>query len=252
MTGIFDQLFELPAGAMAVMVGGGGKTSLINQWAREAAAAGKKTVIGPTTKIFPPAHLACQLLLRDDLTDFSCPIREAFKKSPIAVLGREINTAGKIVGLDPGIMDRIKEKSLADLILVEGDGAKGKPFKAPRPYEPVIPEGADLVVPVVGVDAFGYPLSEKHFHCVEQICAITGLREGDLVQEKDIAQVFLDPRGFKKNVPSGARWIPFINKVESEQDRQRARVLAGILKEAGVEKVVMGAVGRSEPMMEAI
>ena len=46
---------------------------------------------------------------------------------------------------------------------MEGDGAKGKSFKAPREYEPVIPIETTLVIPVLGVDALGQPLDEAHF-----------------------------------------------------------------------------------------
>ena len=48
-----------------------------------------------------------------------------------------------------------------DLVVVEADGAAGKPLTAPRAYEPVIPAATDLLVPVVGADVIGAPLTPE-------------------------------------------------------------------------------------------
>lgn len=44
-------------------------------------------------------------------------------------------------------------RGLADVLLIEADGAKRLPLKVPGEREPVIPEFAEMVIGVVGVDA---------------------------------------------------------------------------------------------------
>jgi len=227
---------------MAVMVGGGGKTTLINRLACEYSLIGKTVIITTTTKIFPPRGFDYELLLlADDVEDSQGRISDLWPKNRIVVVGSDLNQDGKIVGLNSQQVNNLK--CLADIVLVEGDGAQGRPFKAPRPWEPVIPELASLIIPVVGVECIGSPLTDEKFHSVEQIGILTGLKVGDSVREKDIAKILLDPLGYKKNVPSGASWVPFINKVESSQDRKRALLLSCVLKTAGVEKVLIGSAG---------
>jgi len=235
------ELFDFSKKEMAVMVGGGGKTTLINRLAYEYSLAGKTAIITTTTKILPPQGLEYGLLLVDEMNDFQHQVMELRQKNKIIVAGRQIDHDGKIVGLNQQQVNNLE--CLADIVLVEGDGAKGKPFKAPRQWEPVIPQLVSLVVPVVGIECIGRALSEENFHSVEQICILTGLKVGDAVQEEAIAKILLDPQGYKKNVPSGARWIPFINKVESHQDRKKVLLLSNILKSAGVEKILFGSAG---------
>ena len=42
-----------------------------------------------------------------------------------------------------------------DVILVEADGSKHRPVKIPAEWEPVIPECADMVIGVIGLDCLG-------------------------------------------------------------------------------------------------
>ena len=62
---------------------------------------------------------------------------------------------------------------MADLVLVEADGSKRLPVKAPRPGEPVVPENADMVLAVLGLSALGEPAEEKCFR-LEQACRPDG------------------------------------------------------------------------------
>ena len=65
---------------------------------------------------------------------------------------------------------------LADKVIVEADGADGRPIKAPEDWEPVIPTFANLVIPVVGLDCVGKPASEDWVFRIERFLALTGLR----------------------------------------------------------------------------
>lgn len=236
--GIRD-LLGIKNGDLVVAVGGGGKTTLLETLAIELAGAGFRTIVTTTTKIYPHAEFPHQLITGDNLEEFHRCLQEInWERTPI--LGKEINCAGKLVGLDPEWVDAIKEWSLSDVILVEGDGARRKPFKAPRRHEPVIPGKATLVIPVAGMDCLDMPLTEENFPGLEEMLEITGLRYGDSMTVEGVAQVLLSEQGYKKGVPPSARWIPLLNKVEDEAAGKNARQIAGLLHLWGVNAVLIG------------
>lgn len=246
---LISNALDLQEKEMVVAVGGGGKTTIINRLAEENLAAGKKVVVSTTTKMFAPVGCTSStLVLTYGMDDWQDAITEMISFNDFIVVGRELNSEGKITGLFPQEVDKILAINGIDTLLIEGDGAKGKPFKAPRSYEPVIPGLATAVVPVVGVECIGKPLVEKYFHAVEEVIRLTGLNYSDIVNEQAIADILLHEKGYKKNVPSQARWIPFINKVESENDEETALRLVRVLKRAGTERVVIGSARDKVPV----
>ena len=55
--------------------------------------------------------------------------------------------------------ERLLAEMHADVTLIEADGARCLPFKAPKPWEPVIPEETTDIVLVMGMDAEGKRIS---------------------------------------------------------------------------------------------
>jgi len=224
---------------LVVLVGGGGKTTIMSRLAGEALTKGNKVLVTTTTKIYPPVgSIRAAVVLGDG--DLRAQIADKLRLHNYIVAGKELNFENKITGLSGDEVDKVYEIKELDFLLVEGDGAKGKAFKAPRAYEPVIPDRATVVVPVVGADCLGKPLTEKHFHAVEQIIGLTGLSYGEKVSERAVARILLHEKGYRKQVPGHARWIPFINKVDFVEDERIIAELARILKDAGAERVIAG------------
>ena len=62
----------------------------------------------------------------------------------------------------------------ADIVLLEADGAKRLPCKAPAAHEPVLLPESDIVLAVAGLSALGRPLREVCFR-LEQACACWAL-----------------------------------------------------------------------------
>ena len=75
-------------------------------------------------------------------------------------------------------------KRLFDFILVEADGAKRKPIKAPADYEPVIPSSTTLVIGVIGLDALGKAIDEETIHRCELFCSLTGKKAGNTIDRE--------------------------------------------------------------------
>ena len=131
-------------------VGAGGKTSLIEYLAGKTAKRNKKTVITTTTKIY--ARKPYMLLTQDRSDDNAMdnPIRA----------GKTVEN-GKLTAVT---FDDLRELGKTfDTVLIEADGAKGKPLKYPASHEPVIPPFSGLVFVIAGLDSIFGQIKEKVF-----------------------------------------------------------------------------------------
>lgn len=234
------QALELKDGEVVALVGAGGKTSIMFALARELVARGKKVIITTTTKIMAPkASESPSLIVMDNLEKVLKLLVEALQKHSMVTAGTKVLDDSKLVGIPPEWVEQIKRIKGVSNVIVEADGAAGKPFKAPKEYEPVIPLDSKLVLSVVGIDALGKELSEKNVHRVDRVAALTSLKPGEIITAEAIALVMLHPQGNVKGSPAGARIIPLINKVDNEDSLSKARELARLLIKYGARRVVL-------------
>ena len=158
------------------------------------------------------------------------------------VAGEVIVEQDKVQGVSPALLDRIAAQPAVDALIVEADGSRRLPFKAPAAHEPVIPASATIVVPIVGLDVLGQPLDAEHVHRPEIVAELTGAALGDPVTPAMIAAVLAHPQGGAKDVPPAARLIPFLNKAEDEATLAAAREIARLLlKQPRIDSVLIGA-----------
>jgi molybdenum cofactor cytidylyltransferase len=158
----------------------------------------------------------------------------------------------KAFGLSPEEVVALWQRPFVHHVLVEADGSRMRPVKAPADHEPVIPRESTLVIPVVGIDALERPITAVA-HRPERVCELTGLSPDDLLTPEAIAHLLTHPAGGLKNVPDAARVIPLINKVASETELALARRIAWhVLQKAHgrIQRVVMGAVQQAPPVRE--
>jgi molybdenum cofactor cytidylyltransferase len=198
---------EQPSGVVAI-VGGGGKSSLM--FALAGALPGR-TVMTTTTRIF-----AAQM----DLALEVCTLADAGWRE-------RLDAFDKSLGIDQ--------------VVVEADGSRMRPVKAPAAHEPVIPDATSLLVVVAGIDALSGPIREVA-HRPERVGAITGLDPEQALTPDALVRLLTSPEGGLKGAPPAARVAVLINKVESPEQRDAARRVArGILREPRVERVAIGA-----------
>ena len=79
----------------------------------------------------------------------------------------------------------------ADVVLVEADGSKGMPLKYPHAAEPVIPDNADTILVVCGLNALGHPAREV-CHRLELVTDCLGIDGDTLVTPKHIQRLMTD------------------------------------------------------------
>jgi len=239
------------AGDVVALVGGGGKTTAMFRLARELVERGERALTTTTTHIFAaqialaPAHVSAT-----DATEETIAAALAAHRH-VLVVGPSDAPTGRAAGVSLELFGRLRAWCPGVCLLNEADGSRMRPFKAPADHEPATPVETTLVVPVVGADIFGKVLDAEHVHRPELVSRLSGAPLGTVVTPELVARVLAHAEGGLKNVPSGARVVALINKVETLQDREPARETAErLLCESSIESVVLAAVRGDKPVLE--
>lgn len=247
------EALQIDNGDVVVFVGAGGKTTTMFKLAHELSQGNRGVVVTTTTKIYPPtpAEIPCTLV-EEDTIRLLAKLEEALRGcSPVAVAA-SLGSEGKLAGISGALVEAVSQMKDVDNVLVEGDGAARKPFKAPLDYEPIIPECATLVVPVVGVEVVGQRLTEEHVQRAERVAQLVGIAPGTIVSAEIVAEIMVHSQGNIKGSPESARIIPVINKVEEESRLKAAREIAHHLFARGAERVVIAHSAVNPPVVEVL
>lgn len=223
------------------VVGAGGKTSLMYALARELAGRHRTVVTTTTTKIFTPeSHESpVVILLSVDPALHTLPQLVDQHRHVTVAAGKL--PGGKLEGISLSTAETLLDT--VHVVIVEADGAARLPIKAPDRWEPVIPEHADLVIPVIGLDCLGKPASPRWVFRLERFLAVTGLERGESISPEAIAELLLHPDGGLKGVPAGSGVIPFLNKLDLLDDPNAIARLTEKLETASksrIKRIVVG------------
>lgn len=210
-------------------VGGGGKTTTIFSLAEELKVLGKKVLISTTTHIFKPDREDFDNIFLKDLEE------KEIRSSTITILGEKI-VDGKIKGLDPSSLEAIIKKDLFDFILIEADGARGMPIKAPASYEPVILDSTLKTIGVIGLDALNMPI-DKVSHRKEILSSLLKKDLSDPIEIEDIVKLVLAKDGLFK--ASKGEKILLLNKAIDKNKIRKAKLIRKALLEKVFSSVVI-------------
>ena len=215
---ISDFNIDLSKRELITFVGAGGKTTTIFNLARELRDKGKKVLVTTTTAIYYPNDEKCDRIIVLD-NEMENIFQEIFLGG-ITVVGQKVTDKGKLKGIECSIINELFLKKVFDYILVEGDGAKGKPIKVPADHEPVIPSLATLVIAVIGVDAVGRRINEDNVHRVLQFCEIAKKDISEIISEEDLVSISVNEKGIFKFAPKGSKKLLFLNKSRVPEDTE--------------------------------
>ena len=240
--------FNVQQGDVVAFVGAGGKTSALVALGHELAGEGLRVLATTTTRI---AEAQLALMPRAMRPQTQAALTQALNQHGFVFVYDEI-AAGKVYGPSPTIVSWLLDSMDADVLLVEADGARGLPFKAPYPHEPVIPPETSLVVPVVALTALGQPLDEQHVYNPEAMIERYGFYYGSPVKSPWIAQVLRDEALGLKGVPERARTVAFVNATPpTGYLRGRARLIARLaLRSPRLNGVALGDTSLLDPVHE--
>jgi len=242
--GSLKESLGLKAKQLISLVGAGGKTALMFRLARDLVAEGKKVVTTTTTKIFEPSsgETAFLIVNRDEEKLKQSVFNHLEKYKHITIASERLGL-GKLKGVSSSLLNDLWSLQEIDYLIIEADGASGRPIKAPREGEPVIPSNTTLVVAILGVDGIGIELREGNAFQAERISKITGIPIGGKVTDEAMAVLMTDPGGIFKEAPPLSRVIAFLNKVDIPDGVTKAkRVAQKILekKHPRIERIVLG------------
>lgn len=210
-----NHALRVDANSRVAFVGAGGKTSAIFQCAREI---GKKVIVITTTHIFlKQAQLADHHYILRSVED----LRNLETDDSVLCLSGEPGEDERVGGLPDDVLSVLPEWAANNhyAILIEADGSRGYPLKAPAVHEPVIPDWVDTVVVCAGLQALGKPLAEPVVHRPVLFSSISGLLEGETITTEAIVQVLIHPQGGLKGIKPTMRKVVFLNQADTDELR---------------------------------
>lgn len=200
--GMTDSLSQaLRPEPITAFVGGGGKTSTMLTLAWELAEQGKRVIVTTTTHILPVNEP-----LPANLKIVGMPAAHG-KLGPVS---------------DP---DGLKQN--CDYLLIEADGSRGLPAKAPADHEPVLTPATGLVVAVQGMTAIGGEI-QTVCHRPERVCCLLKKQMTDRLSTADAAKLLLSEQGQRKNA-GGRRYAVVLNQADDIEKQRYAEEIAGYL-----------------------
>ena len=208
------EAFGLERARLVALCGAGGKTSLMFALAREMAAAGERVLVTTTTKIG------------------STEAERALPPGISISHGGKSGDGRKLIGHPPEYLDELKRAGSFDRLLVEADGSRRKPLKAPAAHEPVIPASTDAVIVVAGLSGLGRSLAEETVFRAELWAALSGAELGSPVTAEALARVAVHEAGLAKGCPESARAVLFLNQIHSPAARAAAATIGRLVATA--------------------
>ncbi len=221
-----DKLGNWPCIAL---VGAGGKTTALFQLARMLAPRAAGALVTTTTHLgIDQAQTADRSLRIDNSDDLRVGLEQIAPGEVFLITGPSLHDSPRLKGLSDELMDQLwkaaQERHLP--LLVEADGARCKPLKAPAAYEPVIPDCANMVIVCAGLSGLGQPLEDGIVHRSKIFTELTGLKPGEVITPKALACLLTHPNGGLKNILPGMRRVLLLNQADTPALEAQANEIA--------------------------
>lgn len=229
---------EVGRGLGVAFAGAGGKTTAMFQLARE---------LSPPVIVTTTTHLGVwQIPLADEHIVVDLKEVGNFKPRGVTLVtgGYEVD---RMQGLGNDVLSWLREvpENNQATLLIEADGSRQKPLKAPAKHEPVVPEFVDQVVYVVGLTGLGKPLGEEFVHRPEIFARLSGLEPGELISTEALVRVLTHLEGGLKNIPPTARHVVLLNQADTPELQSKARVMVKPLL-SGFEAIIIASLQRGK------
>lgn len=241
-------------GDVVAFTGAGGKTSAMLQLGYELAADGWRVLATTTTRISAQEleFFPCVVQWNPTLLNEKYRLIELLDANQFVFVYQTVKD-GKAIGIDPTITRLLIDSVNSDVLLIEADGSRRLPLKAPYENEPVIPKDTTLSVPVAGLDAIDKDFNENQVYNIQPIIDRYGFGYDMSIVPAWLAQIVRDKDFGLKGIPDTSRVMVLLNKTTTNAmslnpARKTARM---ILQEHQVDGVVIGAVkNRNNPVLE--
>jgi molybdenum cofactor cytidylyltransferase len=236
-------------GDVVSFVGGGGKTTSMFRLAAELSASGMRVVSTTTTHISEAQVLLAPAAIKLEEMDLLGPHLD--RHGQCLLIGQP-DGKGRVFGASAEQIALLIARPDVDVVLVEADGSRSLPFKAPGGHEPVVPPATTILSPIAAMIAIGQPLDESHVHRAALAAALARQPVGSAVTPQTLARVLSHPEGGAKLRPAGARLVPILNKADAEIAFLHAGEAAEfMLAESSVDSVLISTMNQIPPVRES-
>ena len=217
---------DLNKDKVITVVGAGGKTSTIFELGNELSNLNKKTIITTTTHM----KLDKDFLLID--ADFNIEnLKKILQKNNLIKIGKK-ESDYKVNRLDEDTLKRCID--ISDFLLIEGDGSKRLPLKAPKDNEPVIIQETDLVIGLIGFDSLDKKIEET-CHRPELVSKLLHKNIKENINIFDLVEIIKNKNGLKKNV--NCKYKVIINKVDKLEYLDKCKKIAQLCLEFKIDVI---------------
>ena len=221
------------------VIGGGGKTTLLRSLADELVAEGKTVILATTTHFLPFSGIDT-VVSADEFE-----VARQLKAQRVICVGTPAHEARNAGKLAPSRIAPHDLASLADFVLVEADGSRHMSVKAHSNREPVIPDGSNLTITVIGASAFGKPVAQT-VHREEIFCENSGCEQNDVVTPELLARHLATETRRGAIDPN----LVIVNQVESPETIEAAHALYDELAAVGMKVPMLAGSIRRHNLVE--
>ncbi len=242
---------RIQRGEVISIIGAGGKTSSLFRLGHELSESGWRVLATTTTRVAASEIARAPLAMRWGAPVGFEPLSNALERKGFVFIYDRLER-DKALGVAVEALRSLLDRVSSDVMLIEADGSRRLPFKAPYPHEPVIPPETTRVLLVVGINALGKPLDRDHVYNADAIIDQFGYPEGAPVLWPWMASVLrhesLGLQGVAPHVPVDV----VINQVQAGSITQRrARLIASLLLQSPrIRSVVLAEAQASDPVHE--
>jgi len=206
------------------IVGAGGKTTAMFKLAREYA---PPVIVTASTHLsVDQTGLADHHIVLQETAELRRPDIEPFQ-GVVLFTGPEIENK-RVQGLSDAVL--LELRKLADdlnlPLIIEADGSRQLPLKAPAEHEPAIPPWVNSVMVVAGLSGLGKPLSSETVHRPERFSILSGILTGETITSEGLSNLLMHPDGGLKNIPGDARKILLLNQADQGLIQAEAKDIA--------------------------
>jgi len=198
--------------ACIALVGGGGKTTTMFRLARE--------FNGPVL-LTTTTHLGTDQIDKGDRHQIVLKLEQMKNmleeiRDEVLLITGDFTKDNRVSGLHSECLNYLHDFSLENGIplIIEADGARTLPVKAPAEHEPVIPDWCTIVINVVGLSAIGKPVDIDHVHRCDLFSELSGIPTGSLLTWEGMFKVACNTNGGLKNIPASAKRVLLLNQLD--------------------------------------
>lgn len=213
---------------VVAIIGAGGKTSLLFALAKEAKTLGKNVLVTTTTHMWQLSKGQYDLIDLSGCYNFNIDNNSC---GSVCVGGLVANDHAKMTAGDLSRLEKVITDF--DLVLIEADGAAGKPLKGWKENEPVVPHFTTHTLGVIDISSVGMTINDKHVHRLEIFRRLME-DEAEKITICHLQNLIRHKKGLFHT--SRGKQILYLNKMESKMSFQQAQ----IIKERFVDLMVVG------------